>query len=875
MNNYKMHVISHTHWDREWHRPFQSFRMRLVALIDDVLHLLDTDPDYRFFHMDGQTSMVEDYLAIRPENEEKIRRYVQEGRILIGPWYVQPDEYLVSGESLIRNLLKGHSLGAQFGPVMKIGYVPDTFGHVSQLPQILQGFAIDNAFFFRGITADQVKSEFIWKGADGTSLLAVKLPDNQAYSNFFYSYRQILNGESPLNMDTVLEATNSIVKDRVEEGVQTRHLLFMDGVDHVFPNPLTPEIVRLVNEGYPDGEMIHTTLPLFLEELKQDLPVLNTVQGELRGGNRCWWLQALFTNVLSSRIHLKQLNHRVEHLLEKWVEPFAAWAWSQGATYPEAFLDKAWQYLLQNQPHDSICGCSVDQVHKDMLYRYDQALIIGQELLDESLRYLASAICPGTPGHRGLLMVLFNALPYQRSETVVSRIQFRADENLEPFELLDPAGNTVPYQILDYEELGEMIRPDKAEIPGHTLFKFVTIAFLAENVPACGYAAYSIRKREGIKRYEGGLVTGAHCMENPYLKVEINGDGTLTVTDKATGQIYRNLGTFEDDGDAGDGYWYRPPMLNSLQSSQGRAARITLLQTGPVLAQYRIDISLSVPESLTADKRSRGGKWVDLPISMTVSLGSRAKRVDLQIEVNNLAKDHRLRVCFPTGAATALSWAESAFDVVSRPVKPVDSSEWIEPQWPTYPQKGFVDVSDDVRGLAVINEGLPEYEVKDEPDRTIAVTLLRATGGGVTNVHHFEEGQIQGVHHFSLALYPHAGNWETADVHLESYRHNTPMRAVVSEATGATASATGSFLEIGPANIVLSAVKRCETRNTLLVRLCNLTDKPTEGWLQFGRRVDSVYRLNLAEQRVAELPSGSERFDITVAPKEIVTLEIA
>ena len=150
-SDYIMYVIAHTHWDREWYAPFQHFRIRLVRLMDKLLHLLEHNPDYTHFNLDGQTVLLWDYVEIRPENRGRLEEYVSAGRLGVGPWFILPDEFLVSGESLVRNLQLGHRIAAEFGHVQKAGYIPDTFGHISQLPQILRGFDIGTAMHFRGL----------------------------------------------------------------------------------------------------------------------------------------------------------------------------------------------------------------------------------------------------------------------------------------------------------------------------------------------------------------------------------------------------------------------------------------------------------------------------------------------------------------------------------------------------------------------------------------------------------------------------------------------------------------------------------------------------------------------------------------------------
>src|SRR5215470_15429825 len=175
-------MVPHTHWDREWYQPFQEFRGRLVRLMDRLIDVLEQDPAFTHFHLDGQTIVLEDYLEVRPRRRNALRQLIRARRIGIGPWYVLPDEFLVSGESLIRNLQIGHRLAAEFGAPAKIGYLPDEFGHTAQMPQILAGFGIDCAVVWRGVGSDVTETLFTWEGLDGTQVLTVYLPLS-GYSN--------------------------------------------------------------------------------------------------------------------------------------------------------------------------------------------------------------------------------------------------------------------------------------------------------------------------------------------------------------------------------------------------------------------------------------------------------------------------------------------------------------------------------------------------------------------------------------------------------------------------------------------------------------------------------------------------------------------
>lgn len=435
-----IHLVSHTHWDREWYLTFQQFRLKLVYLIDSLLEILECDPQYRHFMLDGQTIVLEDYLAIRPEREEELREYIRQGRILIGPWYILPDEFLVSPEAHIRNLLEGDRVARRFGPKMMVGYIPDTFGHIGQMPQILRGFGLETAVVWRGMA--YAPCEILWESPDGSRVLTANLRDS--YSNA----ASILNGGGG-------EAFAREVchrRDTLAPHAKAEHILLMHGTDHMLPQPETTTALRAA-EGLLDGDrIIHSTLPAYLEAVRagtrpEDLPVIT---GELRDSRR----QQLLPGVLSTRVWIKQRNHACETLLEKWAEPFSTVAELIAADLPGArrlrrpvaVLREAWRLLMQCHPHDSICGCSIDQVHEEMRPRFDQVEQMGEEITRQSLEALAAAVDTHPPEGCGgaSAVVVFNPNGAAASG-LVSAALYELPES-GAFELVDEQGRVIPHQ---------------------------------------------------------------------------------------------------------------------------------------------------------------------------------------------------------------------------------------------------------------------------------------------------------------------------------------------------------------------------------------------------------------------------------------------
>ncbi len=461
-------LVPHTHWDREWYLTFQQFRMQLVHAVDALLDILDRDSAFSHFMLDGQTIVLDDYLEVQPQHEERLRRYIGAGRIQIGPWYVQPDEFLVSGESLVRNLQIGLRRTADFGEPMRMGYVPDCFGHIAQLPQILRGFGMESAVFWRGVGAEATKSEFYWAAPDGSSVLVLHLADRIGYSNA----RHMPLAPSEFATRTEVLASQILPK------ATTNTLLFMNGSDHLEPQDGLPATIEAANallahlseeheqiladHGVTRRiESIHVqigTLPQYLAAVQaylqaypQEQP-LQTLSGEMRSSQYSHLLPA----VLSTRMWIKQQNSATEHLLERWLEPLTAWATRRGMPYPQGLVRLAWQYLLQNHPHDSICGCSIDQVHRENSIRFAQSQQIAEGVLAQAIQAIVATTNTCVPfvssqdtqdNQSAVPVVVFNSAPGPRTEAVSVVMQFPG--SLHHAVMCDETGESLPFEVVN------------------------------------------------------------------------------------------------------------------------------------------------------------------------------------------------------------------------------------------------------------------------------------------------------------------------------------------------------------------------------------------------------------------------------------------
>ena len=861
MSGYTCYVVSHTHWDREWYLPFQQFRMRLVDLIDELLDLMDRDSEFKFFHFDGQTIILQDYLQIKPRNEAKLRALARMGRITIGPWYQLNDTFLTSGEATVRNMIVGLRQAEEFGAAMRIGYLPDQFGNISQIPQILNGFGMDTVIFGRGLHMENRKMEVLWESPDGTRALASVMA-------FWYDNARHIPAE-PAECEQFL---NELIAKMAAKS-HTPHLLLMNGVDHQEAQQDLSDALRVGNRALKDARLVHTTLPAYVDAIKSYIAEnevkLEVVPGEMRDEMN----MRMLAGTLSSRMYLKQQNEQAQTALERYVEPLSAWAWTLGATYPSEFLEYTWKLLMENHPHDSITGCSVDEVHNDMETRAAQVLQIAEELTTRGLDTLADSVGADTES-----LVVFNPLAWSRTDRVRADVDIRAEEYpdrpIRGVRLYDSNGEEVPFALVDALETTKRVQRPHCEREHRKVKRFV-VEFIAKDVPACGYKTYRIEPSESNHKPGPSIVSRSHgqaVLDNGLLRVSMV-NGSLTVEDKATGKTYSGVNTLEDRGDVGSEYRYMTPIEDTIVMS-GEPDSVSVIEANPVSATLKIDYTLHLPERALDHGRGRSAATIACPITTYVKVTMGIPRVDFRTEVDNRAEDHRLRALFPTGLEVDASHAEGQFDVLTRPLTVERNGETYAP---SYPQQSWVDANDGKSGICVINKGLPEYQLYGDDSHTMALTLLRCVGRRTglpepSSANTTPDAQCLGKRVFEYSVYPHSGTWQEAHVWRQAHQHNVPLLAAQTGAHEGVLPSEASLVEVEPAELVVTAIKKAETDNRLIVRFFNTTDYAAEGRVTV-RGAKSAGLTDLNETPIETLqigPDGSVK--LKAGAKKIVTV---
>ncbi|MBF2671182.1 alpha-mannosidase [Listeria seeligeri] len=742
MTRKKAHIISHSHWDREWFLPLESLRFKLVTLMDEVEGLLDMEAGFNHFHMDGQMIMLEDYLAVKPAKREKMKQLVADGKLRIGPWYMLQDAFLTSGEANIRNLQYGLEMAKEFGHVEKIGYFPDTFGLYGQVPQLMSQAGFDTVVFGRGVNPtgfnNQVfdsafaskYSEMFWESPDGSKVLGILLAN--WYSN---------GNEIPVEKEAAKVFWDKKLAD-VERFASTDEWLFMNGCDHQPVQTDLAEALEVAKELYPDVDFIHSHFERYQDAVKQSLEPekLQTVYGELTSQQSDGW--STLANTASSRIYLKQANEKIERLLERLAEPISVMASDAGVPYPHEYLAFAWKLLMENQIHDSITACSLDEVHREMEVRFEKVEQVTMSLISNAARKLTEQI---TIAETGIPITIFHAGGVEIAKTI--EIELETDEihfsemyfeqipdelaklPAQTFRLETSEGLEIPVVV---EPLGIHFNYDLPERKFRDSYfaRKYKLTFTVENLPAVGYEtlyAHAISEVEPEAE-----ISSALTMENRFLKVEVAANGTYTLFDKMSGIEARGLGAYEDVGDIGNEYMFK---------EAGDKLRVDTLQSKPEISVLRDDKlgktiiirhEIEIPESASAAfaeekrrlvwhperKSPRSEKRIILKVATELTLNKHDKQLAVRVKIVNNADDHRFRVSFPTGVTCETHQAGSVFEVTTRPNK--QAKEWTNPTSDNRKQ-AFVTSGN----VLIATHGLPEYEVSENGDK-LELTLLRA-----------------------------------------------------------------------------------------------------------------------------------------------------
>ena len=906
-------IVSHTHWDREWYLTFDQFRMDLIPVISEVLDRLEAEDEFAYFVLDGQAVAIEDYLEVAPGDTDRVRRAVKRGALVLGPWYVLADEFLVSGEALVRNLLIGHQVALGLGKVQQVGYVPDSFGHIAQLPQVLTKANIESFIYSRG-DGDEIEHtghEYWWRAPDGSEVLAL----HQAGG---YCIGAALGFENDADATTSRQMDPKVAVDQMrrllalqEAGSNTSVRLVSNGCDHNPPQRDFAKVLSTLRTAFPDVTFRPATYKHYADAVRRQAHDFRTFQGELLGGSR----QLILNGVWSSRMYLKRYNDLCQGLLAHTAEPLLVYGtFLHGHTYPADSLRYAWKTLLKNHAHDSICGCSIDEVHRDMETRFDAVERTAERMVSQALAKYAPIKARVPFDDTEVVIVVANSLPFRRTEVVERTVVLEGGaKDLAALRLVDDEGKSVPFEVVQshlrprtwgFDFQGELWatrqRAQLLDLAGYGGTEgrppsdagpadcFATIRFVARDLPAIGYRHFSLSSvvDAGMMLPTEAVSSEGDTIQNDLVAVTAYPDGTFDLHDRLTNRIHLGLHRMEDVADAGDEYDFCPIPGGRCVDLSGVTGTVVCVEQSPIRSTLEVRRVLPLPEGLTADRGRRSSVHRECEVIHRFSVTTGSPVVEIETVFDNRVRDHRLRVTFPTSMQTDELISDGQFMIHRRPFDKPSGNDWTQPPGDAYPQQRFSAIEDGTDGLAVVNCGLPEvHGDRGEDGATLALTLLRSVAwlsrDDLETRRHRIAGpmvatpgaQCLGRQVFRYAVIPYARDHATANIKRLAECFATPVAVRQGVRDGSIPGGV-SFLAVDNPQVWVSAVKRHEKRHSVIVRLVNLSEAAESVQLECAKPIVEAWRVNLLEERDVQVYPNGTGLSLEIAAHAIVTLEL-
>lgn len=876
MGKMQVFYFSGTHWDREWYQTFQGFRIKLERVLKELICFLEENPDFTTFYLDGQTIVLDDFLEVAPDYGERLRSLICAGRILIGPWYCMPDEFLVSGEAMIKNLQMGHKKAIEHGAqsAWKMGYICDIFGHTSQFPQILNGFGITDAVLGRGTNEQTTKMFFRWQSPDGSECVVYKVPDYSGYGAFSLEVvGQRQKNEELHPNSAAFEKKCKVFLDRIVQNTDVPYLVIADAMDHEPVHKFTKEYIKKIGEMYPDWHIKHGSMDELFEKLKGcNLQVrrgelIDTVKEDSK------YLH-LLTNTLSSRYDIKSRNDLCQDIMEKWLEPFAAYMKNEGLTVSQGYAEIAWKNLIQNHPHDSICGCGIDRIHKEMGYRFSQVESISEAVTQETL-VLKTGEFKAIGSENNLINIIqFNT--YKAFKTVTVDVPFEIGypsyhepfgyEEINCFRLYDCDGNEIPYRIEKFVKNVNM-RSKSEETKKVDIY---TLTFGLELKPFGATVIRVVPSNKAV-RFGGSTALLDGSLENAFIKAEVENDGRLTVYNKKTGKTYKNLMGIVSDGEIGDG-WYSVRPACGTKNVKTVLKRVDILTNNLSGASVRVLRTMSVPSKAdySATGIIRSEIIAEIEIDTVYTLNEKDDFISVKMEINNTAKDQRLRLILPTDTNSKTYQASQSFCFIERNAGiNAETLDYQEPEQLEKNMRGIVLRKDNSeRGLAFLSKyGLCEAACANDDRATILITLLRGFSKTfTTNGEH--DGQMQGKNVYEFVLKPLDGDSFSLLQKLQDDIKRPYYMFVLNE----DCKLSNSMIST-EGNCNVSIIKRSSDGDGIIMRLYN-TENSMQNFKIFAPMLSNAYLCDLLETEKERLNYENDVIELIVPPYKIMTIKI-
>lgn len=866
----KIHVVAHTHWDFEWYFTRQEAKVQFAFHMDEVFAALENN-QLDYYVLDGQMSILDDYLADFPMKKSLVKKYVDADRLFIGPWYTQIDEMVTSGESVLRNLRLGMDSAEALGTAMPVGYLPDSFGQSQDMPKIYNGVGINYALFWRGTPKEIDARYFYWTSNDGSKVVTANI------KNGYYAGVDLIENDQ----------FDSLVKTITTETADEPAVLPVGGDQRPIDFNLKERIAKANSATSDEVEFVESNYPEFFKSLEKE--PLKNFSGEFIDPS----LSKIHRGIYSSRADLKQLYDCLERTMIYQVEPLSAVAHQKGIELKQGLIDDIWKTIARGQAHDSSGACNSDKTNQDIQQRGRDALQMAESLRDYLLRKMSISAEKSVSND----LFIWNPLPFE-SEQIR---EYSVSTKQPNFALLDPNGKEVAFDVIRQKKENAAILRRNPEEMEDDFYYLTTIAFPV-TIPATGFYQYHVKEKNGdIPK----LTILNDSIENEYYKLSFNGKG-IDLYNKEKKKTYSDFLTFEDGGDEGDNYDYSPAFADWILSLDFSNAKIKAEQ-GTFVNTLQLTGKWVLPYDLAARKKQTlNGK---VAYNLCLTLTKETKAIDISLSVDNQVLDHRLRLVFATDVNADYSYADTPFNTIQRPVEDLHLNDWQEigyKEEPTSmrPMIHFANTHNDESSWTFIGKGAKDFQLVGEEFEQLAVTVLRGVGylgrpdllrrpgdasGLQTTVVETPDSQLQGEYTFTGRLVieedfdPVAIQNQYVELTQEAlYYQNqtlnqftTPIEYFAINQLRETIKHNHLF-KLEQLQVVFSSMQVSSEQTGYEVRLYNPTDEEISiPGVIACKKTSSISELNLRGQRIQQLAMAVDDYQMEAfKPGEIRTYGI-
>ncbi|TGD22896.1 alpha-mannosidase [Companilactobacillus suantsaicola] len=866
----KVYAIAHTHWDFEWYFTRQEARVQFAYHMDEVFDALEKNV-LNYYLLDGQMSIIDDYLNSFPEKRNLIKKFVKEKRLFIGPWYTQIDEMVTSGESIVRNLSIGRKIANDLGGSMDVAYLPDSFGQGSDMPKIYNGFGIYDAVFWRGMPKEKNARYFYWNSNDGSKVLTANI------KNGYYAGVQLVES------DYFKDLMNKISTD-----TDVNDLVLPVGGDQRAIDYNLKNRIQLANEKLSDEYIIkESNYPEYFANLRKEKDLPN-YSGEFIDPSA----SKIHRGIYSSRADLKQIYDQLERRMTYQVEPLMALAKSYGIPAKQGLVDDIWKTIFRGQAHDSSGGCNSDKTNDDILHRAKVADQLSYSIVDYLIRKLS--ISQETPFD----VYLWNPLPIDKHQTVTIQVSTRS----KGFKILDKNNQEIQYDLINQKLENAAALRRNIEERKQNLYYISTISFMTD-IPATGWSGFTVQE---LKESKSTINSSQdNHIDNKFYNLSFN-DGQIDLTSKSINKTYPNFLSFEDGADAGDTYDYSPSFNDWIIHLDFKQASIETF-IGQNISSLKISGQWELPANL--DDRKNKKLSSKLSYQLTLTLKKDSQTIDYKLETDNQTLDHRLRLVLNPNLKSEFSFADTPFGVIKRPVIDPHLNDWQAIGYHEEPtaMRPFIhlaNIHSQNESCTFLGLGSKDFQVIGSDFNKLAITMFRSVGylgrpdllrrpsdasGLESKYVETPHSQLQGKHIFEGGIVV-SQTFDAAQLQREHLllstkplffqnqtlnRFTNPLRYFMMNKVQNYKQSDLSLIQLKSDSLVLSSFHLTNDETGSVLRLYNPSDKTiNNGSIKLGKSA-TVTELTLDSHLVTTLETSTDDFKLpSFKPGEIKTFGI-